>query len=436
MFALNRRSFLGTVGFGISASMSGFLGQLASVSADSTKRKRSCILLWLNGGPATIDMWDLKVGHSNGGPFQEISTKTPGLKISEQLPQMAKWSERLAIIRSMTTKEGDHGRATHLMRTGQLPMGAIQYPSIGSLLSKELGDPNAELPSFISIAPQRFFNTEAFGSGFLGPKYAPLIVGEGNFGRDTATDGIDDRLKVQNIARPDAVSKEHALARMEMLRDLQEQFRVSRPGAISESHASAYDRATRLMESEAGKVFDLSQEKDASRDKYGRTIFGQGCLLARRVVEQGVPFVEVSLGGWDTHQNNHDQLKDLCGELDKAWSALMADLQDRGLLDSTLIVCMGEFGRTPHINPQKGRDHFPNAWSAVLAGGGINGGQAIGSTSDDGTTVEKRPTSVHDLLATACLVLGVNYDKQNMSNVGRPIRIVDQAAQPIKEVIA
>ena len=221
-----------------------------------------------------------------------------------------------------------------------------------------------------------------------------------------------------------------------MLREMQEDFAAERPGEISKSHAAAYDRAIRLMQSAGGKVFDLSEEKDAIRDKYGRNLFGQGCLLARRLVERGVSFVEVTLGNWDTHNNNFDQVKNLCGTLDAAWASLMDDLKDRGLLDTTTIVWMGEFGRTPKINQQKGRDHFPNAWSTVLAGGGLKGGQAIGKTSKDGTTVEERLTSTRDMLATLCSALGIDYSKTNPSNVGRPIRIVDKPCTPVAEVLA
>jgi uncharacterized protein (DUF1501 family) len=187
------------------------------------------------------------------------------------------------------------------------------------------------------------------------------------------------------------------------------------------------------MNSGAGKAFDLSEEKKELRDKYGQTLFGQGCLLARRLVERGVPFVEVTLDGWDTHTDNFSLVKQLCGQLDKGWSSLMTDLKERGLLDSTLIVWMGEFGRTPRINPQGGRDHFPNAFSAVLAGGGIKGGSTVGATSADGTEITERPTNTQDFLATACLALGIDYEKQNLSNVGRPIRIVDKSANPIKK---
>jgi uncharacterized protein (DUF1501 family) len=190
------------------------------------------------------------------------------------------------------------------------------------------------------------------------------------------------------------------------------------------------------MQSAGAKAFDLTDEKDKLRDSYGRNLFGQGCLLARRLIERGVPFVEVTLNGWDTHSNNFDQVRTLCGTLDNAWSTLMEDLKSKGLLDTTTIIWMGEFGRTPVINQGRGRDHFPNAWATVLAGGGIKGGQVIGKTSTDGTTVEDRRTSTLDLLATLCMALGIDYEKTNRSNIGRPIRIVEKGASPVTEVVA
>jgi hypothetical protein len=432
---MDRRQLLRVGAVSTTVSVSGWLGRLAR-AAEGTKPKRSVILLWMNGGPATIDLWDLKPGHENGGPFKEISTNAPGLKIGEHLPKLATFGDRMAVLRGLSTKEGDHGRATYLMRTGQLPGAAgIQYPSIGALVSKEIGDPKAELPNFVSVAPQRFFNLEAFGPGFLGPNHAPLVVGENN-NFNNPTGNLDALLKVQDLDRPKAIDDATAAARLDMLRDMHDDFAAGRPGAVTKSHAAAYDRAVRLMQSAGGKVFDLTEEKDAVRDRYGRNLFGQGCLLARRLVERGVPFVEVTLGNWDTHQNNFDLVKGLCGTLDAGWATLMGDLKERGLLDTTTIVWMGVFGRTPKINQGRGRDHYPNAWSAVIAGGGVKGGQAVGKTSKDGTTVEERPTSTLDLLATVCKVTGIDFEKHNMSNVGRPIRIVDKGANPVTEVIA
>jgi hypothetical protein len=198
------------------------------------------------------------------------------------------------------------------------------------------------------------------------------------------------------------------------------------------------------MKSVAGKAFNLEEESDKVRDAYGRNRFGQGCLLARRLVERGVPFIEVTLAGvdgnqglgWDTHADNFTGVRNLSNVLDPAWATLMSELEDRGLLDTTTIVWMGEFGRTPKINANGGRDHFPGAWSAVLAGGGIRGGQAIGKTSPDGTTVEERPVPVGDMLATICGALAIDASHQNISNVGRPIRVVDPKATPVKEALA
>jgi hypothetical protein len=431
----NRRHFLraGTAAF--SVSVSGWLGRLARAAGSDPKRKRSCILLWLNGGPATIDLWDLKPGTANGGPSKEIATAAGGLRITEHLPRLAGQGKRLAVVRSMSTKEGDHGRATYFVRTGNLPQGAIEFPTLGSLVAKELSTGPADLPPFVSIAPQRVLSPTAFGPGFLGPRYAPLIVGDGPAGNAVAS-AIDERLRVQDLARFGGVTDDRSVSRLDLMRDLEAGFLAARPGLTGDSHRAAFDAAVRLMKPETARAFDLSDENAALRDRYGRNLFGQGCLLARRLVERGVPFVEVTLDGWDTHQNNFDGVRHLCEVLDPAWSTLIDDLQDHGLLESTLIACTGEFGRTPKINPQRGRDHFPDAWSVVLSGGGVQGGQAYGRTTADGAKVEERPVSVPDFLATICVALGIDPEKQNQSNVGRPIRIVEKGARPIREVLS
>jgi hypothetical protein len=433
---LSRRDLMRLSAAGVAGwSMSGWLEQLAYATADDPKRKRACILLWMAGGPSTIDLWDVKASHANGGPTKEIDTNVPGIKIGETLPKMADHMDRMAIIRSMSTKEADHGRATYAMRTGRLPGGPIQYPAMGAFLAKELERPDAELPSFVSIAPNRFLSAGAYGPGFLGPKFAPLVVGEGGFGRG-GQDDYERALKVQDLDLPDDVTTKRGMARVKLLDEMETEFLASREGVSTNSHRTAYQRAVTMMRSEAVKAFDLSGEPAKLRDAYGRNRFGQGCLLARRLVERGVPFIEVTLDGWDTHQDNFNSMKRLCGVLDPAWSTLMTDLKDKGLLDTTTIVWMGEFGRTPKINGGKGRDHWAVSWSTVLAGGGVKGGQTYGKTSDDGTKVEEHPVGVPDLLATVCGALGVDHQKQNNSNVGRPIRLVEPTAKPIKEVIA
>jgi hypothetical protein len=443
---LTRRDLLKLSAAGVAAtSLSGWLGTLAADAAADPQRKRSCILLWMNGGPSQMDTFDLKPGHANGGPFRSIETSAPGLRISEHLPNVARYGHRMAVVRGMSTKEADHGRATFVMRTGYNSTGPIQYPGIGSLLSKELGAADAPLPNCVAIAPYRFFNAAAYGPGFLGPQYAPLMVGD-NVQQVAQPNGQVEAdygklLRVQDVDAPEEVGPAHADARLKLLQEMESDFVNRHPGVAPRSHQTAYDRAVRLMRTTAAKAFNLDEEPSAVRDAYGRSLFGQGCLLARRLVERGVPFVEVTLAGdngagWDTHSQNFGAVRLLSQVLDPAWGALMSDLEVRGLLDSTLIVWMGEFGRTPQINPQQGRDHFPIAWSTVLAGGGIRGGQAVGKTSPDGMEVVERPTKVADFLATVCLALGIDPLKQNISNVGRPIRIADKTAAPIQEVLA
>jgi hypothetical protein len=335
--------------------------------------------------------------------------------------------------------EGDHTRAAYYLRTGYRPVGSIQFPTLGSVLSKELGDDNASLPNFVSIASETFLSPAAYEPGFLGPRYAPLMVGNTNNG----IRNYQQALRVEDLTPPAEITLPREDARLQLVRNLERDFRNGRPDMGPRSHVEAYDRAVRLMRTTAARAFTLEEESAALRDAYGRNLFGQGCLLARRLVERGVPFVEVTLSGvdgmqvgWDTHQQNFDQVQKLSQVLDAGWSTLMEDLQDRGLLESTLIVWMGEFGRTPQINQQVGRDHFPSAWSTVLGGGGIKGGQVYGRTSPDGMTVADKITHVPDFLATVCKALGVNPMKQNDSNVGRPIRIADPGAKPLVEVLA
>jgi hypothetical protein len=397
----------------------------------------------MDGGPSQTDTFDLKPGHANGGPFREIATAVPGIKISEHLPKLARHMDRLALVRSMSSKEGDHGLASYYVHAGYPQRGPIQYPTLGSLVAKEAGAEDADLPAFVSIAPFRVSNSRAHSPGFLGPRFAPLIVGEaGPRGPAPADPDASARsLGVQNLTPHAGVGAEHFDARLRLLQQMQRDFLADRPSPAARSHLTAYERAARLMRTTAAKALDLDEEPAKVRDTYGRNKFGQGCLLARRLVERGVPFIEITLGGdtingWDTHSNNFERVRELSGLLDAGWATLMNDLKERGLLDHTLIVWMGEFGRTPTINADKGRDHFPNAWTAVLGGGGIKGGQVIGKTSASGETIEERPVSVPSLLATVCQALGIDPTKSNPSNVGRPISIVDKAGTPLEDVVA
>jgi hypothetical protein len=289
----------------------------------------------------------------------------------------------------------------------------------------------------VSVAPNRSFGRDGNGPGFLGPKFAPLVVGANNMGAGaTLASGKGfAELKVDAIKPPDGVTATQAEHRLELWKVLEDSFLSNHPSAAPRAHRAVYDNSLRMIHSDAAAAFDLSQEPTEVRERYGKGVFGQGCLLARRLVEQGVPFVEVSLTsssagsyGWDTHANNFEAVKALSAELDAGWASLLADLEERGLSDLTTIVWMGEFGRTPQINGAAGRDHFPKAWTCVLAGGGIAGGQAYGRTSANGMEVEEGEVGVTDVLATLCTALGVPPETENTSETGRPIKIVDGTA--------
>jgi uncharacterized protein (DUF1501 family) len=439
---LTRRQMMRLAALGaFGASASGWIEALAADAAAHPARRKSCILLWMSGGPSQTDTFDPKPGHANSGPFKPIASAVPGMLLGPHLPKLAKQAKELAIIRSMSSKEGDHGRATYFLRTGYLPQGPVRYPTLGSLVANEFDDESAELPGFVSISPVRAINPAAFTSGFLGPRCAPLTVGERNLAG--AMESGNSSLRVEDLDIPKGIGRPRADERLDLMLTLESDFVTSRRAGPSQSHLSAYRRAVKMMRSSAAKAFDLDEEKAAVHEAYGRNPFGQGCLLARRLVERGVPFVEVTLSsadgtnglGWDTHAQNFQTVERLCNVLDAGWSALMTDLRSRGLLDSTLIVWMGEFGRTPKINETAGRDHFPNAWSTVLAGGGIRGGQMIGDTGKDGEEIKARPVLVPDMLATVIKGLGIDPSKQNTVDNGRPIRLVDPKANPIKELL-
>lgn len=432
---LSRRELLGlSLASVLGVSYSGWLPRLAAaVGPDAAKHGKSCILLWMNGGPSQTDTFDLKPGHANGGPFKEIATAAAGVRISEHLPGLAKQMNDLAIIRSLSTKEGEHGLATRLMLTGYAPQqAAVRYPSLGSLLSKELGSEESDLPNFVSLSPFRMAD-----AGFLGPNYSPLTVSGASDDPNTRAN-----LALEDLAPPRDRGDKAQRNQFDILQFMQKEFEVGDVSDAAKAHRASYAKAMRMVETQARKAFELNEEKPELRDAYGRNRFGQGCLLARRLVERGVAFVEVTLSGspgnvagWDTHANNFEQVKALSEVLDPAWSTLMEDLRTRGLLDSTLVVWMGEFGRTPKINPNAGRDHFPLAWSVVLGGAKVKGGQVIGKTSKDAQEVAERPVQVADLYATICSVLGIDYKKENISPEGRPIPIVDRGGEPIAELI-
>lgn len=431
----DRRDFLRfSLAATLGVSWSGWFPNLAR-AAEAQRTTKSCILLWMAGGPSQTDTFDLKPGHKNGGPVKPIATSVPGIQIAEHFQGLAKQMQDMAIVRSLTTPEGDHDRATTHLLTGYKPRGGnLNYPVLGSLLAKELGSEANELPNYVSISPFRFAQ---LGSGFLGPQYSPLTV-SGNSDDPSAR----ANLTIENLLPSSQVTKASMENRFGLLKYLQGEFTSQHKSAAADSHVANYEKAMRMVRTQAKHAFDLDEEPTELRDAYGRNRFGQGCLLARRLVERGVPFVEVSLSqtpdngaGWDTHADNFNGVRSLCQILDPGWSTLMNDLRDRGLLDSTLVLWMGEFGRTPVINENAGRDHFPAAWSTVLCGAGIQGGQAYGSTGEDGEKVTENPVTVPQLYATICKALDINPAKENISPEGRPIGLVDEHAEPVAALL-
>jgi len=397
----------------------------------------------MSGGASQLDTFDMKPDHANGGEFKEIDTNVEGVRMSEHLPELAKMADQLAIVRGMSTKEGDHGRGTYLMRTGQRPGGLVAFPTIGSSLSKELGAGGSDLPNFVSIAPYQQFNPGAFSPGFLGPKYAAATVGALNDYRPMPEDAEQPEgfaeLGLDNLQPPTPISDVREQRRLRTWRSLQKNFLRGRESGATLAHDTVYQRAIRMLDSTAISSFDLTQESESVREAYGRGRFGQGCLMARRLIERDVPFVEVKLGfdaggaGWDTHQNNFPAVQNLSQRLDRGWAMLMKELKDRGRLETTTILWMSEFGRTPTINGNAGRDHFPAAWTCVFAGGGIAGGQAYGKTSDDGMSVEDGKTDVGDVLATLAAAVGIDPDHENISPIGRPFKIAE--GSPIQSIL-
>jgi hypothetical protein len=422
------------------AGVLGFLGlglddwfRLRALAADRSRPAplaRNCILIWLAGGPSHIDTFDPKptAPADVRGEFKPISTSVPGLQISEIFPELAKMMNRVTLIRSMTSPEADHDRASHHLLTGYRPMPALVYPSYGSVVSKVREAKRGQLPPYVAIPDAPAFSS----SGYLTPAYDPFAV---------SGDPNTENFRVRNLTPPDKVTLERLLRRRSMVKALDDFARDVPATPLTSSRDQFSDQAYSLMTSNAAlSAFRLGDEPPAVRDRYGRNAFGQSCLLARRLIEAGVSFVTLNdrgMGplGWDTHAQNFPTLKNtLAPPLDKGLSALVGDLAERRLLENTLVVMMGEFGRTPKINRNAGRDHHGRANSVVMAGAGIPGGLVLGKTDARGDLPTERPVTPADLAAVLYLKLGIDPDQKFEAPDGRPIRIVDNP-QPPRELL-
>jgi hypothetical protein len=391
------------------------LGNSLMAHADTLKKnKKSAILLWMSGGPSSMDIWDLKPGAPTGGPFRPIST-AGDVQICEHMPLTAKVFDKLSIIRSMSTREADHMRGRYYMHTGYVPNPNIEHPSYGSVLAHELYDqrPDLQIPPFISVGGG------SVGPGFLGMAWAPFTVNSNGQIRNLDMK-VDERLE----------------NRMKTLAMIEKGFISQNRGSAAEDHAKVLQKTLNLLTSSQMEAFKVNKEPKDVQDMYGNDGFAKGCLMARRLVEAGVPFIEVDFGGWDNHANIFPTFQnDKLPKLDKAMSSLVTDLDQRGLLQDTAIIWMGEFSRTPNINGGAGRDHWARSWSVVVGGGGLKGGIAVGKTSEDGRSVETEPYTSQDVMATICKTLGISLETTFTSRSGRPMKIAN-SGKVIKELFA
>ena len=418
---LSRRHFLGATA-AVAGSAFADMTRLDALAGESaakelkSKQKR-VILLWLAGGASQLETWDPKPGAPTGGPFRSIQTDVAGLRISELMPEMAKRMKTTCVIRGLNTKNGDHGGGAKLMMHGRRDEAGIKYPDLGAVLAREMGRVESKVPDYVAFYTQ----TEgriAGDSGFLGARYAPMELTAGN------TPAF--------IKKVDGISELDHQQRADLRDLLSKQFAAGRTSPTLSSHNEAYQRVRGIMASD--QLFDVTKEPQKVRDKYGPTQLGEQALIARRLVEAGVPFVRVARAWWDSHGQNFETHQEMVPELDRVMATLIDDLNERGLGDDVMVVTLAEFGRTPAINASLGRDHFASAWSMTMSGGGIKGGTFWGKTDANGNKVIDQEVNPATLFATIYKALGINPHK-NYYVGSRPIPLVDEHAEPIAEVL-
>ncbi|MEZ6130851.1 MAG: DUF1501 domain-containing protein [Planctomycetaceae bacterium] len=417
-----------------------FLSHVQANAATVKSNNKACILMWMSGGPPTIDIWDLKPGSKNGGEFKPIDTAAPGVQISEHMPETAKMFKDLSLVRSMSTREADHGRGRYYMHTGYVPNPTVVHPTFGSVVSYEVGRNRKalQIPSFVSIGGG------SGQAGFLGMSHAPFVVSSTGQIRNAPTEESRNRLP----------------GRMAMLKAVEANFIDSKRGELPKDHRNVYENAVNLMTSAQMAAFDVNKadaslgleaETEATKALYtpapgggggamgmgGGNGFGQSLLMARRLVQVGVPFVEVDLGGWDLHADVFNTLKNQrLPVLDKGIAGLVQDLKQRNMLDDVTLVWMGEFGRTPRINQDSGRDHWAASWTTMIGGGGLKNGQAVGATDADGVRVADNSKAYlpGDIWATVAYAMGIPLNTVHTSKRGRPMKLAN-GGTPIKELM-
>lgn len=431
----HRRDFLrvGSLPF-LGISLSQFLrarNLWGSSQVDRHATAKSCIMVWLDGGPPQTDTWDPKPTSS----FKSVPTNVPGIHVCELLPRLSQRADKLALIRSVRTPENNHGGASHYIATAHQPNPAMKFPGIGAIVSRELGS-QGSIPPHVMVPgmPKGSQYDEYFKAHIAGPEYDPLIL----------PDPSHDNFAVPDLQLPKSVSGEMIRQRLSFLEIVDRHYRLQNEINSFKSMDSFLQQAWNMILSpQVRQAFDLGQESEKTRDTYGRNGFGQSLLLARRLVEAGSRFVTAAgfaPQAWDTHSNHDKSMKDkLAPSLDRTLSALLDDLHQRGLLDETVVVVLGEFGRTAHINVRYGRDHWPECWSIAMAGGGIKGGQTVGASDERGAYVAERMVTMGDIFATIYSALGIDWHKEYMHPIGRPVKIAnsidDTTGQPIAKLL-
>jgi uncharacterized protein (DUF1501 family) len=409
--AVSRRAFLGASAAGVAFATPTVAGELA-------KAQKRVLVIFLAGGVSQLETWDPKPGTDTGGPFRAIPTSVPGTHICELLPLTAKHAHRLALIRGINTAEDEHGRGTTIMLTGRRPEPGIEYPHLGAVSAKLLATDGQTLPGNIQVLARGEGGFGKPDAAFLGPKFAPVSLGDGKPPAD--------------LTRPAALSDDADRQREAVRMKLNERFAKSRRSAATDAYTESFDQAERVFRQSS--VFDVTKEDPKVADRYGRHDFGRHMLLARRLLEAGVTYVKVSHSNYDTHHENFDFHIEQLGEFDRPFAALLTDLAERGMLESTLVVVMSEFGRTPRINDRYGRDHWSKAWSVAVGGCGIKGGAVVGKTNPNGTAVTDREVNGGHLFHTYLRAVGLNPTK-NFYPTERPVPIADPKASAITEVL-
>ena len=413
--AASRRQFLGAAA---ASGITAFGAQASALAGELKKQGKSVIMLWLAGGASQLETFDPKPGAVTGGPFRSIQTSTAGVRISELMPKLAKRLHDTCIIRSLNTKNADHGGGADLMMRGRRDDASLRFPDLGAVLARELGASDSKVPDYVSFYLQTEGRNFA-GAGFLGARFGPMQLSQG--------------MTPENLSKPDNISASDFADRMALRDSWSRAFEQGRISSSLGSHQQAFARVGGLMESQ--KLFDLAGESSKTRELYGPTQFAEQVLIARRLVEAGVPFVRVGRAWWDSHGQNFETHQEMVPELDHVMTTLLEDLKQRGMLKNTLVLTLSEFGRTPGINSSLGRDHFASAWSCSLSGCGVIGGSVYGKTDDRGDKVVDGEIGAARLFATIYKALGINPQK-NYYVGSRPVPLTDPGTEPVKEVLA